>query len=69
MDLLYTALGFLGPISLVGLWIVFMVNKKGWTIIQVVAGGLFALLLVSSFPALPQATHDGVQGFITAFSK
>jgi hypothetical protein len=69
MNMFYSTLSTVGPIGLVGLWIFFMIQKKGWRITQILAGGLFALLLVSSFPSLPQAVHDGVTNIINSFSK
>lgn len=69
MNILFSVLGFLGPIGLVGLWIFIMIQKQGWRLVQVIAGGIFALLLVSSYPQLPQAVHDGVVSMTNAFSK
>jgi len=69
MDIVYAILGFLGPIGLAGLWIFIMIQKQGWKLVQIIAGGIFALLLVSSFPQLPQAVHDGVISMTNAFSK
>ena len=69
MDILYAVLGFLGPIGIVGGWIFIMIQKQGWKIVQVIAGGIFALLLVSSFPQLPQAVHDSVTNITSSFSK
>jgi hypothetical protein len=69
MDIVFAVLGFLGPLGLVGLWIFIMINKQGWKIVQIIAGGIFALLLVSSFPQLPQAVHDGVVSVTKALSN
>jgi len=69
MDIVYAVLGFLGPIGIVGGWIFIMIQKQGWKIVQVIAGGIFALLLVSSFPQLPQAVHDSVTNITSSFSK
>mgnify|MGYP001551397185 FL=1 len=69
MDIIFAVIGFLGPIGLVGLWIFIMIQKQGWKLVQVIAGGIFALLLVSSFPQLPQAVHDSVSNITSSFSK
>lgn len=69
MAILFAVLGFLGPLGLVGLWIFIMIQKQGWKIVQIIAGGIFALLLVSSFPQLPQAVHNGVVSITDSFSK
>jgi len=69
MDIIWALLGFLGPIGLVGLWIVIMITKQGWKIVQIVVGGIFALLLVSYFPQLPQGIHNGVTSITNSFSK
>lgn len=69
MDILLAILGYIGPIGLVGLWIFIMIQKQGWKIVQVIAGGIFALLLVSSFPQLPQAVHDAVVNITASISK
>lgn len=57
-----------GPIGILGGFIAFMVMKKGWEWNQVIVAGIFALLVASAIPDLPQATNDGVTGFIQAFT-
>ena len=69
MDVLFAILGFLGPVGLTGLWIFVMINKYGWKLVQVLAGGLFFLLLVSYFPQMPQGIHNGVVSITNSFSK
>jgi hypothetical protein len=69
MNILFAILSYVGPTGLVGLWIFIMIQKKDWKIVQSVAGGIFALLLVSSFPQLPQAVHNAVVSITDSFSK
>lgn len=69
MELLIGVLVWLGPIGILGGFITFMVMKKGWAWNQVITAGIFALLVASAIPTLPQATNDGVTGFVTAFTS
>lgn len=57
-----------GPIGLFGGFILLMVKKYEWKWPQLITAGLFALLVASAVPDLPQATNDGVTGFVTAFT-
>lgn len=57
-----------GPLGILGAFIVFMVTKKSWEWNQVIVAGIFALLVASAVPDLPQATNEGVTGFVTAFT-
>lgn len=68
MELIVGLLVWLGPIGILGAFITFMVMKKGWAWNQVITAGIFALLVASAVPDLPQATNDGVSGFVTAFT-
>lgn len=68
MELLIGILVWLGPIGILGGFIVYMVKKKDWAWNQVITAGVFALLVASAVPDLPQATNDGVTGFIQAFT-
>lgn len=65
MDLT-TVLSFLGATGLFSIFVVLMINKDKWKIAPVVGGGILALLLVTTFPKLPQATQDGISGFVNA---
>jgi len=69
MEILGAVVAFLGTAGLMGLFIFFMIQKQGWRLAQIVAGGIFALLLVSSFPQLPQAMNDSVTSIVKAFTK
>lgn len=69
MEILGSVVTFLGTAGLMGLFIFIMIQKQGWRLAQIVAGGIFALLLVSSFPQLPQAMNNGVSGIVSAFTK
>lgn len=69
MELLIGFLVWAGPIGILGGFIAFMVMKKDWVWNQVITAGIFALLVASAVPDLPQATNDGVTGFIQAFTK
>lgn len=68
MELLIGLLVWAGPIGILGGFIAFMVMKKGWAWNQVITAGIFALLVASAVPDLPQATNDGVSGFVNAFT-
>ncbi len=68
MELLIGLLVWAGPIGILGGFITFMVMKKDWVWNQVITAGVFALLVASAVPDLPQATNDGVSGFIQAFT-
>lgn len=68
MELLIGLLIWAGPIGVLGGFITFMVMKKGWAWNQVITAGIFALLVASAVPDLPQATNNGVTGFIQAFT-
>ena len=67
MELLIGFLVCAGPIGILGAFITFMVVKKDWAWNQVITAGIFALIVASAVPTLPQATNDGVSGFIQAF--
>lgn len=67
MELLIGFLVWAGPIGILGAFITFMVVKKDWAWNQVITAGIFALIVASAVPTLPQATNDGVSGFIQAF--
>lgn len=67
MELLISFLVWAGPIGILGGFITFMVMKKGWAWNQVITAGIFALLVASAVPNLPQATNDGMSGFVDAF--
>ncbi len=69
MELLIGFLVWAGPIGILGGFIAFMVMKKGWAWNQVITAGIFALLVASAVPDLPQATNDGVSGFVNAFTN
>lgn len=68
MELLIGLLIWAGPVGVLGGFIAFMVMKKGWAWNQVITAGIFALLVASAVPDLPQATNNGVTGFIQAFT-
>lgn len=68
MELLISLIVWLGPIGVLGAFIAYMVMKKDWAWNQVITAGIFALLVASAVPTLPQATNDGVSGFISAFT-
>jgi hypothetical protein len=67
VELLISFLVWAGPIGILGGFITFMVMKKGWAWNQVITAGIFALLVASAVPNLPQATNDGMSGFVDAF--
>lgn len=68
-DFLIQLLTWAGPIGILGGFITFMVMRKGWAWNQVITSGIFALLVASAVPNLPQATNDGVTGFVQAFTQ
>lgn len=68
MEFLIALLVWAGPIGILGGFVTFMVLKKGWAWNQVITSGILALLIASAVPDLPQATNDGVSGFVQAFT-
>ena len=69
MDFLIQLVAWAGPLGLFAAFIWFMCAKKGWGWATVITSCLFAFLLCAAVPDLPQATNDGITGFITAFTK
>lgn len=64
--------GTLGPwalIIIVGLWVVFMTQKKGWKWQQIIAGMLLVCALNSQFPSLPQSINNGMSNIYNSFTK
>lgn len=69
MEIFWAIVAFAGPTVILGLFIWFMVAKKGWTWAPCIASGIFVLLVASGVPDLPRAMHDGVTGVIASFSS
>lgn len=69
MEIFWAIVAFAGPIVLLGGFIAFMVKKKGWAWNQAITSGIFALLVASAVPDLPEAVNNGVMGIIEAFTN
>jgi glycopeptide antibiotics resistance protein len=65
-------MGTLGPwalIIIVGLWILFMTQKRGWKWPQIIAGVLLVCALYSQFPTLPQSINSGMTNIYNSIAK
>lgn len=69
MEIFWAVVALAGPTVILGLFIWFMVAKKGWTWAPCIASGIFVLLVSSAVPDLPRAMHDGVVGVIQSFES
>lgn len=54
---------------IIGGWIVFMTNKRGWKWTQIIAGALLISALYGNYPQLPATIHDGMQNITNTFVK
>lgn len=64
--------GTIGPwalIIIIGGWILFMTQKKGWKWTQIIGGMLLVCALYSQFPSLPQSINSGMNSIYNSFSK
>lgn len=69
MEILGAAVAFLGTVGLLGLFIFFMIQKKGWAIAQILAGAMLGLLLAVNFPGLGPAVNNGLTGIVQSINK
>jgi len=63
--------GTVGPwfvLIIVGGFVFFMTQKKGWKWQQIVSGALLMAALYGQFPALPQAVNTGMTNIVRVFT-
>jgi hypothetical protein len=64
-------LGMLGGwtvLVLVGAWIFFMVNKRGWKWPPLIAGMLLMAALYGNFPQLPATVNQAMTNIVNTFT-
>lgn len=69
MELLLGFLIWAGPLGIVGGFILLMIKKAEWKWPQVITAFIFAMLVASAAPAMPQAVNDGLNGIVQSASK
>lgn len=68
MDILGSLSGWL-VLIIVGGFVVFMTQKKGWHWQQVLGGVLLLAALYGNFPALPGSINTGLNNVVQSFQK
>lgn len=56
-------------LTIVGGWIAFMINKRGWKSTQIIAGALLLAALYGNFPTLPSTINQAMNNIVNTFTK
>lgn len=69
MELLVGFLLWLGPLGVIGGFLVFMAMKKNWNWSTIIVSVLFGLILGATTPGLGNAVQDGVENIVTSIAN
>lgn len=69
VELLVGFLLWLGPLGVIGGFLVFMAMKKNWNWSTIIVSVLFGLILGATTPGLGNAVQDGVENIVTSIAN